>query len=98
MDAADRTGCGLTHERRLVSRAGSALSLAMRQAEPAAQAELILQPRGSLVVERELFPDAIDLSVVLPTFNESRNIAAVIQQLDAVLGNLSGISYEIIVV
>jgi dolichol-phosphate mannosyltransferase len=45
-----------------------------------------------------MFPDAIDLSVVLPTFNESRNIVAVIDELDAVLSSLAGISYEIIVV
>jgi dolichol-phosphate mannosyltransferase len=74
------------------------MTLAMRLQESTAPAELIVQPRGSLAVETELFPDAIDVSIVLPTFNESRNIVAVIQELDMVLGNLAGISYEIIVV
>jgi dolichol-phosphate mannosyltransferase len=70
----------------------------MRSFEPTRQIELMLQSRGSLVVKQELFPDAIDVSIVLPTFNESRNIVAVIQALDEVLGRLSGISYEILVV
>jgi dolichol-phosphate mannosyltransferase len=74
------------------------LTLAMHSFAPTRQAELMLEPQGSLVIEREPFPDAIDLSIVLPTFNESRNIVAVIQELDEVLGRLSGISYEILVV
>jgi dolichol-phosphate mannosyltransferase len=74
------------------------LTPALRLAEPAAQAALLEQPRGSLAVELEPFPDAIDLSVVLPTFNEARNIVAVVQELDAALSGLAGVSYEIIVV
>jgi dolichol-phosphate mannosyltransferase len=74
------------------------LTLALRAFEPTVQAEFMLQPRGSLAVKQELFPDAIDLSIVLPTYNESRNIVAVLQALDEVLGRLSGISYEILVV
>jgi dolichol-phosphate mannosyltransferase len=61
------------------------------------QAELVGQPRGALALDREIFPD-VDLSIVLPTLNESRNIVAVIQELDRALSSLDGISYEIVVV
>lgn len=40
----------------------------------------------------------IDLSVVLPTFNEGANIVAVLEQLMARLDTVPGLAYEIIVV
>ena len=56
------------------------------------------QPQGFLTIEQQLSADAVDLSIVLPTFNESRNIIAVIEQLTAALGRLTAVSCEIIVV
>ena len=41
---------------------------------------------------------AIDLSIVLPTFNEAQSIAAVVEQLSAVLDPIRDLKYEIIVV
>jgi dolichol-phosphate mannosyltransferase len=61
-------------------------------------AELIDQPKGSLIVGPYSAADCVDLSIVLPTFNESRNIETVIQNLSEVLGRLVGVSYEILVV
>ena len=81
------------HERH--ARADSVL---MSSVEPAKQSGLLLQPRGALTVAQQLPADAVDLSIVLPTFNEARNIAAVIQQLSHVLEGLPGLSYEILVV
>jgi len=40
----------------------------------------------------------VDLSLVLPTYNEFQNIAAVLEQLTAHLDSVTGLSYEIIVV
>lgn len=40
----------------------------------------------------------IDLSIVLPTFNEAQSIAAVVEQLSAVLDPIRDLKYEIIVV
>src|ERR1700722_13252891 len=63
-----------------------------------AHGECIRQPVGSLVLSQDPGPDAVDLSIVLPTFNESRNIVAVIEKLSSVLKRLQGIEYEIVVV
>jgi hypothetical protein len=43
---------------------------------------------GSLAVEQQVRPDAVDLSVLLPAFNESRNIVAIIEPLSDVTLNL----------
>jgi dolichol-phosphate mannosyltransferase len=40
----------------------------------------------------------LDLSIVLPTFNEAQSIAAVVEQLSAVLDAIRDLKYEIIVV
>jgi len=69
----------------------------MNPSQPAKDAALVPQPHGSLAVEQQLRPAAVDLSIVLPTFNESRNIVAAIQELSDVLRQL-GISFEIVVV
>jgi dolichol-phosphate mannosyltransferase len=74
------------------------LSAVIHTFEPRAQSELLPQPCGSLAIDQGPLANAVDLSIVLPTFNESRNIVAVIQTLDMVLRGLSGISYEILVV
>jgi dolichol-phosphate mannosyltransferase len=43
-------------------------------------------------------PDLLDLSVVLPTYNESAHIDAIVEQLMAVLDNIPALRYEIIIV
>jgi dolichol-phosphate mannosyltransferase len=52
----------------------------------------------SLLVESLDGSGPIDLSLVLPTYNESANIVAVLEQLMARLDSVSGLTYEIIVV
>jgi dolichol-phosphate mannosyltransferase len=70
----------------------------MSAVETMGRVELIPQTTASLIVGQQLDAQAVDLSIVLPTFNESRNIVSVIEQLSSVLRGLAGISYEIIVV
>jgi len=43
-------------------------------------------------------PDVLDLSLVLPTYNESAHIDAIVEQLIAVLGGIPALRYEIIIV
>jgi dolichol-phosphate mannosyltransferase len=52
----------------------------------------------SLVIEPLDGAEQIDLSIVLPTFNEGANIVAVLEQLMARLDTVPGLGYEIIVV
>src|SRR5450755_5195407 len=52
----------------------------------------------SLLIEPLDGAAQIDLSVVLPTFNEAANIVAVLEQLMARLDSVPGLHYEIIVV
>src|ERR1700676_2120758 len=53
---------------------------------------------GPLLVGPCPTESGIDLSMVLPTFNEAQNITAVVEQLVAVLHSISSLTYEIIVV
>jgi dolichol-phosphate mannosyltransferase len=59
-----------------------------------------LQPcaTGPLVVAPLDGESDVDLSLVLPTYNEGKNIVAVIEQLIPVLDNVANLQYEIIVV
>jgi dolichol-phosphate mannosyltransferase len=43
-------------------------------------------------------PDLLDLSLVLPTYNESAHIDAIVSELIAVLNTIPGLRYEIIIV
>jgi len=43
-------------------------------------------------------PDVLDLSLVLPTYNESAHIDAIVEQLIAVLRGIPALRYEIIIV
>jgi dolichol-phosphate mannosyltransferase len=52
----------------------------------------------SLLIEPLDGAEQIDLSIVLPTFNEGANIVAVLEQLMARLDTVPGLGYEIIVV
>ena len=70
----------------------------MGSSTPNGAGALIAQPHGALLVEPYSAADAVDLSVVLPTFNEARNIEAVIENLSAVLAQLPGVAYEIVIV
>ncbi len=53
---------------------------------------------GPLLIVPGDHSDALDLSLVLPTYNEVQNINVVIEQLVASLDSVSNLSYEIIVV
>jgi len=55
-------------------------------------------PNGPLVVAAASADSSIDVSLVLPTYNEGKNIAAVIAQLVPVLDSVPNLQYEIIVV
>jgi dolichol-phosphate mannosyltransferase len=57
------------------------------------------QPRAHALLVESLDGDGrVDLSLVLPTYNEVANIVAVLEQLIARLGSIPGLTYEIIVV
>jgi dolichol-phosphate mannosyltransferase len=62
-----------------------------------AMASLQTCPTGPLVIASN-GESAIDVSLVLPTYNESKNIGAVIAQLAPVLDSVPNLQYEIIVV
>jgi dolichol-phosphate mannosyltransferase len=65
----------------------------------AARQLLVDCPRGPFVVAAEDAAGApLQLSVVIPTFNEHTNIEALIRQVTGLLGRELGDSYEIIVV
>jgi dolichol-phosphate mannosyltransferase len=55
-------------------------------------------PSGALVIARSNGDPVVDVSLVLPTYNESKNIAAVMEQLAPVLDSVPNLQYEIIVV
>jgi len=55
-------------------------------------------PNGPLVVAAASADSSIDVSLVLPTYNEGKNIAEVIAQLVRVLDSVPNLQYEIIVV
>ena len=61
---------------------------------------LVPTPTGDLVVPHAP-PDgapSVRLSLVVPTYNESKNIPVLVGQLEALLGPVLGESYEFIVV
>jgi dolichol-phosphate mannosyltransferase len=53
---------------------------------------------GSLTIAPQQPPDILDLSLVLPTYNESAHIDAIVEQLIATLNGIPGLQYEIIIV
>jgi dolichol-phosphate mannosyltransferase len=53
---------------------------------------------GPLTIAPQESPDLLDLSLVLPTYNESAHIDAIVEQLIAVLDGISALRYEIIIV
>ena len=55
-------------------------------------------PTGNLVIEAGPSDAVVDVSLVLPTYNEGKDIAAVIEQLMPVLDSVEGMEYEVIVV
>lgn len=59
---------------------------------------LLAPPSGPLVVPSSPDSGAIDLSIVLPTYNEVQTIPETLRQLNAVLHGVAGLSYEILVV
>ena len=63
-----------------------------------AMASLQACPNGLLVIAAANADSSVDVSLVLPTYNEGKNIAAVIAQLVPVLDSVPNLQYEIIVV
>jgi dolichol-phosphate mannosyltransferase len=61
-------------------------------------ASLLTCPVGPLVVAPLDGDPAVDLSLILPTYNEGKNIVPMIEQLISVLDNVAHLQYEIIVV
>lgn len=59
---------------------------------------LELEATGPLLISPAARPDALDLSLVLPTYNEVLNITAVVEQLVASLDSVPTLTYEIIIV
>jgi dolichol-phosphate mannosyltransferase len=61
---------------------------------------LIATPAGALRIgaAHQTPEAAIRLSIVLPTYNESRNIAEIVGRLEQLLGGALGTAYEIIIV
>jgi dolichol-phosphate mannosyltransferase len=55
-------------------------------------------PNGPLVIAPANADSSVDVSLILPTYNEGKNIAAVIAQLVPVLDSVPKLQYEIIVV
>jgi dolichol-phosphate mannosyltransferase len=55
-------------------------------------------PTGLLGIAPSSLDTGVDVSLVLPTYNEGKNITAVIEQLIPVLDSVEGLEYEIIVV
>src|ERR1700736_4024500 len=53
---------------------------------------------GPLTITPQEPPDVLDLSLILPTFNESAHIDAIVEQLLAVLDSIPALRYEIIIV
>jgi dolichol-phosphate mannosyltransferase len=63
-----------------------------------AMASLQTCPSGPLVIAPANADPRVDVSLVLPTYNEAKNIVAVIEQLVPVLDAVANLQYEIIVV
>jgi dolichol-phosphate mannosyltransferase len=55
-------------------------------------------PTGRFVIAPIAGEAVVDVSLVLPTYNEGKNIVAVIDQLMPVLDSVEGMEYEVIVV
>jgi dolichol-phosphate mannosyltransferase len=58
---------------------------------------LIPTPTGPLVID-EITADDVRLSLIIPTYNESKNVAELVQRLTDILEGPTGGSYELIIV
>jgi dolichol-phosphate mannosyltransferase len=63
-----------------------------------ATASLQSCPNGPLVIAAANANSPVDVSLILPTYNEGKNVAAIIAQLIPVLDSIANLQYEIIVV
>jgi dolichol-phosphate mannosyltransferase len=63
-----------------------------------ADASPIEGPASGPLVVPPASPDALRLSLVIPTFNESGTLAALVEQLDALLAGVLGEGFELLVV
>jgi len=59
---------------------------------------LEVETLGPLTIAPQERPDVLDLSLLLPTYNESAHIDAIVEQLIAVLEGIPALRYEIIIV
>ena len=75
----------------------AALSRTSALAPVAAPAELIPVPTGPFQVPPE-GANNVSLSLILPTFNESKNIRSSVHTTAAILRGIAGLSFELIVV
>jgi dolichol-phosphate mannosyltransferase len=53
---------------------------------------------GPLLIAPQDQPDVLDLSLILPTYNETAHIDAIVEQLITVLDGIPALKYEIIIV
>lgn len=65
---------------------------------PMAANRIMPPPSGDLVIAARVPEGGVRFSIVVPTYNEAKNLPALVEQLEAHLGPVLGESYEIIVV
>lgn len=58
----------------------------------------LVTPLGSYVVPVSTGSDPVDLSLVLPTFQEAKNIQAALRQVASTLRSVEGLKFEILVI
>jgi dolichol-phosphate mannosyltransferase len=68
------------------------------ESSPLAFHGLIACPTGPLIVPSLAGGPSLRLSVIIPTYNESKNVAELVKQLTALLDPVLGDSYELVVV
>ena len=75
----------------------AALSQAVALAPVSVPADLLPVPTGSFIVPLGV-TSTIELSLILPTFNESKNIRSSVYTTANILRGITGLSFELIVV
>lgn len=59
---------------------------------------LLATPTGPLVIPARVADDSVKLSLIIPTYNEAKNVPVLVAQLQSCLEPVLGKSYELIVV
>jgi dolichol-phosphate mannosyltransferase len=78
-----------------VAESGALAGKALRALEPCPTGPLVISAAEAAA---EVPPSGIRLSLVIPTFNESQNVTALIERLEGLLEPVLGDAYELIVV